>query len=414
MDDVYFRDLINHAMRAGAQDACVDEVRTIIDEDRIEGGRVSQERTITSKAVLYVKMSRALTRLSLSEEAPLSLETAKSRVEDAVKAARLVEAWSQFPGCDVVPELDEDDTYRYIDPFDEDPEAPKKRQKAFEAFMDSTTTERAPILLKEHARMRSVSGDVTLLAKQVIERRTQRRITASDAVTASSGSTRLERRISWNRGANASTLLLPDYVQTGYGIEPDTPESGYIQDSSELAQGYALSCRASRHFDRSVKAFILGAWASCVVLHETVHQSPYYLGQTEAIAIDRDRGILQCSGPKTNCSAYAIHPTTPEPHSLEMVLAQSVEDALYVDAPTFIVRHADTSIDVTFSIVRSIHEHAWHEAFRPVTLKIVPNNFWKSIKIAFGPLCRISLHCLKGEPTFQAPGLCLGLPPVIV
>jgi len=413
MDDVFFRDLIAHAMRLGAADACVDEVRIIRDADILDNGRVSQSRDITHEATLYVKCAHALTRLTLSQDAPLSLECAKKRVEDAVHASILVEAWSSVPGADNIPEMDVDDTYRYIDPFDDDPNALTKRQKAFEAFMNGSVTERAPFLLAEMARVGKLS-DVSLFAKQVIFRKTQRRITQSDVITASSGATRLERFVRWHSAWQAASLQLPDYVQIGYSIDPNTQDAAYILDSADIARGYALTRSASQKCDRQPKQYILGPWAACVVLHETIHQSPYYLGQTEAVAIDSNRGILQCSTPKSSCSAYAIHPTTPETLSLSQILPQIDSEALYVDAPTFVVRHTDTSIDVTFSVVRALHNDGTEEPFLPVTLRILPHNFWSTIKIAFGPLCRISLKCLQGEPTFQAPGLLLDVPPGLI
>ncbi len=413
MDDAFFRDLIAHAMRLGAADACVDEVRVICDSDILDSGRVSQVRDISQEATLFVKCAHALTRVALSQDAPLSLETAKKRVEDAVRASILVEAWSCVPGADEIPEMDVDDTYRYVDPFDDDPKALAKHQKKFEAFMNGSVSERAPVLIHEMARMGKIS-DVSLFAKQVIFRKTQRRITQNDVVMASSGATRFERFIRWHSAWNAASLQLPDYVQIGYGIDPTSQDAAFILDSSNIARGYALTRGSSQKFDRQLHQLILGPWAACVVLHETIHQSPYYLGQTEAVAIDSNRGILQCSTPKSSCSAYAIHPTTPELLSFNEVLPQIESEALYVDAPTFVVRHTDTSIDVAFSVVRSIGNDGHEQPFWPVTLRILPHSFWSKIKIAFGPLCRISLNCMHGEPTFQAPGLVLNISPEVV
>lgn len=410
MDDAFFRDLIGHALSCGAADACVDEDRSILDIDQLDHGRVTQHHDAQTTIALYVQIGKACIAVHLQDMPSSTLTFAKKKVDEALSAAHLVDAWSTAPNAGALPPLMEDDTFRYIDPFDDDPDAFQKRQKAFDAFLKSPASERAPILLKEFADFARLGDRFSLFARQTIARRIQRRITASDITTSHSGFTRLERTIFHFGDKTTASIRLPEYNQTGYGIQPDSPESAEIMSVADIAVHYGLSASSDATLTEDAPSVIFGAWATNVILHETIHQSPYYLGQTEAVAIDRNRGILQCSGPHNSCSAYAIHPTTPEVLSLAQILADVPDDALYVDAPTFVTRYSDKTIDVTFSIVRKIHQHALDMAFRPATLKIIPHLFWKSIRIAFGPLCRISMKCQNGEPTFQSPGVWVDAP----
>ncbi len=416
MDDAFFRDLINHALKLGADDAFVDEDRTIRDVDHITGGSVSQMRRIDHKTTLYIKAHQTFMplQLNLDEHLQTSLATLQQRISEALKLAQLADAWSTDECLHTMPPLIEDDTYRFVDPFDDDPDAPLKRRRELERFLNARTTERAPILLRDYAAVGSLGVAFDFKATQTIARRTQRRITATQTTTASSGSTRLERAIAHQHLDQTTELHLPDYTQIGYGIDPNTSDATPIMDMKTIAQFYGESRGAAQNYINPGPAMILGAWSTCVILHETIHQSPYYLAQTEQIAIDSNRGILQCSTPTSSCSAYAIHPTTEHELALTDILAQCEDGTLYLDAPTFLVRHPDTSIDITFSIARSVRHASWSGVFRPVTIKFVPHNFWKWVKLGFGPLCRISLHCQNGEPTFQAPGLWLGAAPGIV
>ena len=414
MDDVFFRDLIDHAMRSGADDACVDEDRIIEDIDQLDHGSISQERRVSASTTLYVRLGTACIRVCLQDMPSATLAFAKKKVDEAIGAAHLVDAWTMSPGTHALPTLMEDDTYRYLDPFDDDPDAVQKKRKAFEAFLNSSSSQRAPILLREFSEISTSGGDLALLSRQTITRRIQRRITATEMTTAHSGFTRLERTIFHYGSGQTSTLTLPDYQQIGYGIDPDAPESAEVMRAAPLATHYAMSSASSSHLSENAPAIVLGAWATNVILHETIHQSPYYLGQSEAIAIDRNRGILQCSTPHGSCSAYAIHPTGETVLTLSQLLPDIPDGTLYVDAPTFVTRYSDKTIDVTFSIVRTISNHKLDQAFKPATLKFVPHMFWKSIRTAFGPLCRISMRCQTGEPTFQSPGLWLDAPSQLI
>lgn len=410
MDDVFFRDLISHAIKLGADDAFVDEIRSIEDVDAIEQGRVTQSRSFTHHTTLYVKTHNTFVPLPIAQTMASAADVnLKQRIEDAFNMAQLADAWSTTPSLSQMPQLLEDDSYRFYDPFDDDPDLPKKRRQAFEQFLNSRTSERAPILLKDHAEVASLNSTAELKARQTITRKTQRRITQSETINVSSGFTRLQRAITHRHLDQTTELQLPDYTQIGYGIDTTTSDQHPIMDLKQLAQFYGDSRSAQQPRLTASNNLVLGAWATCVLMHETIHQSPYYLVQTDHVAIDSNRGILQCSTPNSSCSAYAIHSTLENERTLNQIMPELKGDYLYLDAPTFLVRHPDTSIDMTFSIVRDIQNGRWGAAYPPFTIKVVPHLIWKNIQIAFGPMCRISLHCQNGEPTFQSPGLVINL-----
>ncbi len=408
MDDVFFRDLIGHAMRCGAQDACVDEDRTILDKDRIDRGSVSQQHIVQSTTTLYIKTPLACVSVRLNDFPSSTLAYAKKRVDEALSAAHLIDAWSMTPDANTIPPRLEDDTYRYIDPFDDDPEASQKKRRAFDAFIKSKTSVRAPLLMREFASFSRLGDAFALHASQTITRHIQRRITAQTTETAHAGFTTLEWIIVHAHQGRTASIRLPEYMQMGYGIDP--ADAAEVLSPTQIAQHYAASASTDDIVQNDPPALVLGPWATDVILHETIHQSPYYLGQTDAIAIDSNRGILQCSTPKGSCPAYAIHPTTPEVLTLAQILPQIPDGTLYVDAPTFVTRYSDKTIDITFSAVEEIRAHQIGRAFRPATFKFVPHLFWKNIKLAFGPLSRISMKCQNGNPTFQSPGVWLDLP----